>query len=66
MSGLIGRKLGMSSVFDSQGEQISVTVIQAGPCKVISIKTKEKDGYEAFQLGFGERKENFQAVYGTI
>ena len=57
MSGLIGRKLGMSSVFDSQGEQISVTVIQAGPCKVISIKTKEKDGYEAFQLGFGERKE---------
>ena len=57
MSGLIGRKLGMSSVFDNQGEQIPVTVIQAGPCKVISIKTKEKDGYEALQLGFGERKE---------
>jgi large subunit ribosomal protein L3 len=57
MSGLIGRKLGMSSVFDSQGEQIPVTVIQAGPCKVISIKTKDKDGYEVLQLGFGERKE---------
>ncbi len=57
MSGLIGRKLGMSSVFDGQGEQIPVTVIQAGPCKVVSIKTKDKDGYEVLQLGFGERKE---------
>ena len=57
MSGLIGKKLGMSSVFDAQGEQVSVTVIQAGPCKVISIKTKDKDGYEVLQLGFGERKE---------
>ncbi len=57
MSGLIGRKLGMTSVFDNQGEQISVTVVQAGPCRVVSIKTKEKDGYEVLQLGFGERKE---------
>jgi large subunit ribosomal protein L3 len=57
MSGLIGRKLGMSSVFDNNGEQIPVSVIQAGPCKIISIKTKEKDGYEVIQLGFGERKE---------
>jgi large subunit ribosomal protein L3 len=57
MSGLIGKKLGMSSVFDPQGELVPVTVIQAGPCKVVSIRTKEKDGYEALQLGFGERKE---------
>lgn len=57
MSGLIGRKLGMSSVFDDKGEQIPVSVIQAGPCKIISIKTKEKDGYEVLQLGFGDRKE---------
>lgn len=57
MSGLIGKKLGMSSVFDPQGELIPVTVIQAGPCKVVSVRTKEKDGYEALQLGFGERNE---------
>jgi large subunit ribosomal protein L3 len=57
MSGLLGRKLGMSSVFDPQGEVIPVTVIQAGPCKVVSVRTKERDGYEALQLGFGERKE---------
>ena len=57
MSGLIGRKLGMSSVFDDKGEQIPVSIIQAGPCKIISVKTKEKDGYEVLQLGFGERKE---------
>jgi len=57
MSGLIGRKLGMSNLFNSQGELVPVTVIQAGPCKIISIRTKEKDGYEALQLGFGEKKE---------
>ncbi len=57
MSGLIGRKLGMSNVFNSLGELVPVTVIQAGPCKVVSVRTKEKDGYEALQLGFGEKKE---------
>ncbi len=57
MSGLIGRKLGMSNVFNSLGELVPVTVIQAGPCKVVSIRTKEKDGYEALQLGYGEKKE---------
>jgi large subunit ribosomal protein L3 len=57
MSGLIGRKLGMSNVFNSVGELVPVTVIQAGPCKVVSVRTKEKDGYEALQLGFGEKKE---------
>ncbi len=57
MSGIIGKKLGMSSVFNAQGELVPVTVIQAGPCKIVSVKTKEKDGYDALQLGFGEKKE---------
>ncbi len=57
MSGIIGKKIGMSSVFDAQGDLIPVTVIQAGPCKIVSIRTKDKDGYEALQLGFGQRKE---------
>ncbi len=57
MSGLIGRKIGMSNIFNSSGELVPVTVIYAGPCKVVSVRTKEKDGYEALQLGFGEKKE---------
>lgn len=57
MSGIIGKKLGMSNIFGQDGEIIPVTVIQAGPCKVVNIRTKEKDGYEALQLSFGERKE---------
>ncbi len=57
MSGIIGKKIGMSSVFNSDGESVPVTVILAGPCKIVSIRTKEKDGYEAVQLSFGQRKE---------
>ena len=57
MSGIIGKKLGMSSVFDAQGDLIPVTVIQAGPCKIVAVRKKDKDGYEALQLGFGDRKE---------
>lgn len=57
MSGIIGKKIGMTSVFDAQGDLIPVTVVQAGPCKIVSIRTKEKDGYEALQLGFGQKKE---------
>ncbi len=57
MSGIIGKKIGMSSIFTVDGEQVPVTVIQAGPCKVVSIRTNEKDGYEAIQLGFSEKKE---------
>lgn len=57
MSGIIGKKLGMSNIFGQDGEIIPVTVIQAGPCNVVNIRTKEKDGYEALQLSFGERKE---------
>jgi len=57
MPGLLGKKLGMSSIFDAEGEMIPVTVIKVDPCKVVNIRTTEKDGYEAVQLGFGERKE---------
>lgn len=57
MKGLLGVKLGMSQIFDEQGLATPVTVIQAGPCFVTQVKTKENDGYEAIQLGFGETKE---------
>lgn len=56
MVGLIGKKLGMSSIFGNDGEIIPVTVIQAGPCKIVNIRTVEKDGYAALQLGFGKKK----------
>jgi large subunit ribosomal protein L3 len=57
MKGLLGKKLGMTNVFDDKGNSISVTVIEAGPCPVTAIKTKERDGYEALQVGFGEKPE---------
>ena len=57
MNGLIGRKLGMTQVFDSEGRRVAVTVIEAGPCVVVGLKTKARDGYDAVQLGFGEQKE---------
>ncbi len=57
MQGLLGKKLGMTSIFTDDGNLFPVTVIQAGPCKVVSIRTKENDGYDSVQLGFGERKE---------
>ncbi len=57
MQGLIGKKVGMTSLFDEEGNNVPVTVIQAGPCVVTQIKTQEKDGYEAVQLGFDDKKE---------
>jgi large subunit ribosomal protein L3 len=57
MPGLIGRKIGMTSVFTADGELVPVTVIKVDPCKVVNIKSKERDGYEAVQLGFGNKKE---------
>lgn len=56
MKGLIGRKVGMTQVYDEKGVLTPVTVVQAGPCVVTDIKTVERDGYSAIQLGFGERK----------
>jgi large subunit ribosomal protein L3 len=57
MKGLIGKKLGMTSVYDENGAAIPVTVIEAGPCVVTQLKDSEKDGYAAVQLGFGDQKE---------
>jgi len=57
MSGIIGKKIGMTSVFDANGKNIPVTVIEAGPCFVTQIRTKEVDGYEAIQLAFEDKKE---------
>lgn len=54
--GIIGKKIGMTRVFVG-GKSIPVTVIQAGPCPVINLRTAEKDGYDAVVLGFGEKKE---------
>jgi large subunit ribosomal protein L3 len=56
MKFILGKKLGMSQIFDKEGRVIPVTLIEAGPCLVVQVKTKEKDGYEAVQIGFGERK----------
>ena len=55
--GLIGRKVGMTQIFDEEGKVIPVTVIEAGPCVVAQVKTMDNDGYEAIQLGFGDVKE---------
>ncbi len=57
MPGLIGKKIGMTSVFSDNGKNVPCTVIEAGPCVVTQIKTVEIDGYEAVQLGFEEKKE---------
>jgi len=57
MPGLIGKKIGMTSIFDEEGKNIPCTVIEAGPCIVTQIKTKAVDGYEAIQLSFNNRKE---------
>ena len=58
MPGLIGRKIGMTSVFSADGKNTPCTVIEAGPCVVTQVKTVEKDGYKAVQLAYGEAKEN--------
>ncbi len=57
MPGLLGRKIGMTSVFSAEGKNIPCTVIEAGPCVVTQVKTVEKDGYDAIQLGFEDKKE---------
>ena len=56
MAGIIGRKLGMTQIFAETGAVVPVTVIQAGPCAVVQVRTAEKDGYQAVQLGFGAQK----------
>ena len=56
MEGLIGKKVGMTQVFDADGVRTCVTVIEVGPCPVVQLKTLEKDGYVAAQVGFGPQK----------
>ena len=55
--GLIGKKIGMTQIFDEAGKVIPVTVIEAGPCNVVQVKTVETAGYNAVQLGYGDVKE---------
>jgi len=57
MSGIIGKKIGMTSIFSADGRNVACTLIEAGPCVVTQVKNEETDGYNAIQLGYGERKE---------
>lgn len=58
MPGLIGKKIGMTSMYDASGKNVPCTVLEAGPCVVTQVKTLEKDGYEAIQLGYGEKADH--------
>jgi large subunit ribosomal protein L3 len=57
MKGIIGKKIGMTSIFSPDGKQTACTIIEAGPCVVTQVKTQDKDGYTAIQLGYGDKKE---------
>jgi len=57
MRGLIGKKIGMTQIYDEQGIMTPVTVVEAGPCVVTQVKTQKKDGYEAIQVGYGDKKK---------
>jgi large subunit ribosomal protein L3 len=57
MPGIIGKKVGMTSIYSVEGKALPCTVIEAGPCVVTQVKTQDRDGYDAVQLGFGEKKE---------
>lgn len=57
MPGLIGRKIGMTQIFDEDGKAVGVTVLEVGPCSVVQVKTEETDGYAAVQLGFGRKRD---------
>jgi len=56
INGILGKKLGMTTYFDAEGNALPITVVQAGPCVVIQVKTRDKDGYSALQLGFDEKR----------
>ena len=65
MSGLIGKKIGMTSIYDNSGKNIPCTILEVGPCIITQIKTEEKDGYSSFQLGFDDKtKESNKAIQG--
>jgi len=56
MKGIIGKKIGMTSIFEENGKQVACTIIEAGPCVVTQVKTEEVDGYDALQIAYGEKK----------
>ena len=62
MKSIIGKKVGMTSIFDSTGKQTAVTIIEAGPCIVTQKKTVETDGYNALQIAFGDKKEKHSTL----
>ncbi len=62
MDGIIGKKVGMTRIFNQDGYVVPVTVIQAGPCPVVQIKTKDGEGYDAIQVGFGEKKKKLTTL----
>jgi large subunit ribosomal protein L3 len=64
--GLLGRKIGMTRLFDQNGEVVPVTIIEAGPCYVTQVKTRDKDGYNAIQLGFGQAKRTNKPIRGHL
>lgn len=58
MNGIIGKKLGMTSIFNADGKRLACTVVEAGPCVVTQVKTQDTDGYQAVQLAWGDKKTN--------
>lgn len=66
IEGLLGRKIGMTQVFDNEGRAVPVTVLEVGPCVVTQVKTPERDGYAAVQLGFGRRKQLNKPMHGHL
>lgn len=66
MSGIIGKKIGMTRIFDEDGNMVPVTVVEAGPCVVTQVKTEEKDGYNAVQLAFGQKKRVNKPLLGHL
>ena len=64
VKGILGRKIGMTQVFDETGKAVPVTVVEAGPCRVAQVKTPERDGYTAIQLAFGEARRATKPVVG--
>lgn len=58
MVGILGKKIGMTNIFDEKGKNMPITIVEVGPCHVLQVKTKETDGYTAIQLGFGQKREN--------
>lgn len=62
MIGILGKKIGMTNIFNESGKNVPVTIIEAGPCHVLQVKTKDKDGYTAIQIGFGAKKEKHSSA----